>query len=183
MKFKELQRDSTNFSLMTDFLLVKVNTTLRQQERIFALTRLVLCSFKYNEYSFPYLLFFLVYLKVVKNDLFLKIERNELSVQEVSDIFGELLKPDDIDRTKINLGFVEASLIWFYNNSQAEGKETELCWYDEDGKPSTHIKSKLLSEGETLATHFDFIQKRRYQSIRLDYIINRINLTEPLTIE
>ena len=183
MKFRELQHDSTNFSLMTDFLLVKVNTTLRQQERIFALTRLVLCSFKYNEYSFPYLLFFLVYLKVLKTNLFLKIERNELSAQELSDLFGELLKPDDVDRTKINLGFVEASLIWFYNNGQGDGRGTELCLYDDEGKPTTHIMSKLLLEGETLATHFDFIKRQRYQHIRLDYIINRINLTEPLTIE
>lgn len=183
LKFSELQHDSANFSLMTDFLLVKLNSTLRQQERIFALTRLVFCSFGYNEYSFPHLLFFLVYLKVIKNDIYVKIERKEFSVQELSDLFGELLKPEEIDRTQINLGFVEASLLWFYNNCQGKEKAAELFWYDDAGKPTTKIKSKLILEEETLASHFDFIQRQRYNHIRLDYIINRINLTEPLTIE
>lgn len=183
LQFRELQHDSANFSLMTDFLLVKMNATLRQQERIFALTRLILCSFEYNEYSFPHLLFFLVYLKVLRNELFLRIECNELSVQELSDLFFELLSPEERDGIKINLGFVEASLLWFYNNSQGEGKSTELLRHNDDGKPVTHINSKLILEEATLASHFDFIHRQRYHHIRLDYIINRINLTEPLTID
>lgn len=64
IQFRELQRDAEYFRQMAEFLLHKSNATLRQQEKIFALTRLVLCSFKINEYTFPHLLFVLIYIKV-----------------------------------------------------------------------------------------------------------------------
>jgi hypothetical protein len=35
---------------IADVLFTKTNATLRQQERVFALTRLILCSFKTNQY-------------------------------------------------------------------------------------------------------------------------------------
>ena len=90
-KFPELRDDGQSLLKIADVLFTKTNATLRQQERVFALTRLILCSFKSNQYTFSHLLFILVYLKTMRNDVFQKIERNEFSLQELSDLFFETI--------------------------------------------------------------------------------------------
>src|SRR5690606_30135148 len=67
-KHSEFQGDVETFLKMAGQLFKKSNATLRQQEKTFALTRLILCSFKSNQYIFPHLLFVLVYLKTMQND-------------------------------------------------------------------------------------------------------------------
>jgi len=75
-KFGELRDEAQLLLKIADILFTKSNATLRQQERVFALTRLILCSFNINQYTFSYLLFVLVYLKVMQNDIFQKIGLN-----------------------------------------------------------------------------------------------------------
>lgn len=183
MQFRELHNDSENFTLMADFLLTKSNATLRQQERIFALTRLVLCSFKINEYTFPHLLFLLVYLKTMRVDLFHQIEKGELSLQELSDSIGNLMLSEDNGNNRINTPFVEALLLWFYNNNREYRKKIDLLGRDDEGKPTTPIKSKLLSENDSLASYFENIDRQRYDHLKLDFLLKRINLTETVTIQ
>ena len=183
MQFRELHSDSENFTSMADFLLTKSNATLRQQERIFALTRLVLCSFKINEYTFPHLLFLLVYLKIIRVDLFQQIDKGELTLQELSDSIGNLMLSEDKDNHRINTAYVEALLLWFYNNNREYRKKIDLIGRDEEGKPTTPIKSKLLSENDSLASYFENIDRQRYDHIKLDFLLKRINLTEPVTIQ
>lgn len=183
MQFRELHSDSENFTSMADFLLTKSNATLRQQERIFALTRLVLCSFKINEYTFPHLLFLLVYLKIIRVDLFQQIEKGELTLQELSDSIGNLMLSEDKDNHRINTAYVEALLLWFYNNNREYRKKIDLIGRDEEGKPTTPIKSKLLSENDSLVSYFENIDRQRYDHLKLDFLLKRINLTEPVTIQ
>lgn len=183
MQFRELHSDSENFTSMADFLLTKSNATLRQQERIFALTRLVLCSFKIKEYTFPHLLFLLVYLKIIRVDLFQQIEKGELTLQELSDSIGNLMLSEDKDNHRINTAYVEALLLWFYNNNREYRKKIDLIGRDEEGKPTTPIKSKLLSENDSLVSYFENIDRQRYYHLKLDFLLKRINLTEPVTIQ
>ena len=182
MQFTELQNDSQNFSLMAEFLLTKSNSTLRQQERIFALTRLALCSFKINEYTFPHILFFLVYIKIMQDDLFQKIDKNEITLQELSDAFGDLIFSELKDNNRLNLDYVEALLLWFYNNNREYSNKINLVNKDEDGKFIITIKSKLTSENNNLAEYFVNIDRQRYHHFKLDFLLKRINLTEPITI-
>lgn len=180
IKYNELRNDSENFSLMAEFLLTKSNSTLRQQERIFALTRLVLCSFKVNEYTFPHLLFLLVYLKTMRVDLFHQIDKGELSLQELSDSVGNLMMPTENDNIRIKTAYVEALLLWFYNNNREYRKKIELLGRDEEGNPTTPIKSKLLSENDSLAEYFNFIDRQEYHYLQLDFLLQKINLTQPI---
>lgn len=180
---RDFQRDSKAFLLMTKNLLKKSNSTLRQQEKLFAHTRLVLCSFKKNEYVFPALLFLLVYLKIIRVDLFQQIEKGELTLQELSDSIGNLMLSEDKDNHRINTAYVEALLLWFYNNNREYRKKIDLIGRDEEGKPTTPIKSKLLSENDSLASYFENIDRQRYYNLKLDFLLKRINLTEPVTIQ
>lgn len=168
---------------MAEFLLSKSNTTLRQQERIFGLTRLVLCSFKENEYTFSHLLFVLVYLKIIKEELFLKIYRNEFSLPELSQVIGDLLFIEKFDGNRLNLAYVEALLLWFYNNNNDYRNRFNLYTKDDKGIPITTIKSKLTQDNDSLANYFLNLERQRYYDLNLDYLLNRINLTEPITIQ
>jgi len=93
---REYVNDSEPFLKMVVLLFEKSNATLRQQEQIFALTRLVLSSFSPNQYTFSVLLFVLVYLKTMKNQLYQGISINAYDLQELSDIFEDLLPIDSI---------------------------------------------------------------------------------------
>jgi hypothetical protein len=73
--------------------------------------------------------------------------------------------------------------LWFYNNNREYRKKIDLLGRDEEGKPTTPIKSKLLSENDSLASYFENIDRQRYDHIKLDFLLRRINLTEPVTIQ
>jgi hypothetical protein len=185
-KFPELRDDGQVLLKIADVLFTKTTATLRQQERVFAHTRLILCSFKSNQYTFSHLLFILVYLKTMRNDVFQKIERNDFSLQELSDLFFETIYSEKKDFNKINLLYVESLLLWFYNNDRDYQDKEKLLVKDESNNLITPIKSKLENENArtNMAQFFEQItQQWNYDTISLNYLIKKINLTEPVTIQ
>lgn len=181
MKYNEFRNDSENFILIAEFLLTQINTTLRQQERIFALTRLALCSFNTDQYTFPSLLFILVYIKIMKEDLFHKINNNELTLQELSNEIQNLLFSASRNGDHINLGYVEGLILWFYNNNREYPSKVKLLKKDEEGHLISPINSKLVDERRSMYDVFKSISYERYQDIKLNYLVKKINLNEPLT--
>jgi hypothetical protein len=181
--FSELRTDTENFLRMAECLLNNSKATLRQLERIFAHTRLALCSFKVNEYAFPHLFFILVYIKIMRSELFVRIEGNELSLQELSDAFGDLLLSENMESDRINLSYIEALFLWFYNNNREHPNRINLLKQDEGGNPITPIKSKLAKKDDRLVEYFQNIDRQRYDHLKLDFLLKKINLTEPITIQ
>jgi hypothetical protein len=165
---------------MVEFLLSKSNITLRQQERVFALTRLVLCSFRSNQYIIPHVLFVLVYLKILRTDLFNKIDNGELTLQELSNLIGELLGNNQNLHIRINLCLVEASLLWFYNNNREFESRVDLLVKDDGEKLSTPINSRLPSGDNSLAECFNTISRYEYANLNIDFFLKKIKLTEPV---
>lgn len=185
-KIQELRDDAQLLLKIADELFTKINATLRQQERIFALTRLVLCSFKVNEYTFPHLLFFLVYFKTMRNDVFEKIEKNRFSLQELSDLFFDTIYSEKKDLNGINHLYVESLLLWFYNNDRDFKNKINLLEKDESDNWITPIKSKLDNESSRTSLAQCFVkidQQWNYDRIGLNYLIKKINLTESVTIQ
>ena len=185
-KIQEFRDDAQLLLKIADELFTKINATLRQQERIFALTRLVLCSFKVNEYTFPHLLFFLVYFKTMRNDVFEKIERNRFSLQELSDLFFDTIYSEKKDINGINHLYVESLLLWFYNNDRDFKNKINLLEKDDSDNWITSIKSKLENESSRTSLAQCFVninQQLNYDSKGLNYLIKKINLTESVTIQ
>ncbi|CAN1575216.1 KAP family P-loop domain containing protein [Flavobacteriaceae bacterium] len=180
LQYSELRDDENNFLMMAEFLLTKSNTTLRQQERIFALTRLVLCSFKENEYTFPQVLFLLVYVKIMQDNVYTKIENHELSIQGLSNALYDILFTEIKDITRINLGYTEALILWFYNNNREYPNKINLMEKNLDNKPINLIESKLLDKNDKLIDHFQHIDRQRYDYLKLDFLLKKINLTEAI---
>jgi hypothetical protein len=124
-----------------------------------------------------------VYLKVLRDDLFQKIDKTQLSLQELSDLIGDLMLTEDKNNNIINAAYIEALILWFYNNNREYRKKIDLLGRDEEGKSSTPIKSKLGTKDDDLSSYFEKIERLRYDSLKLDFFLKKINLTEPITIQ
>lgn len=181
----EFQNDAASLLNIAELLFDQSNPTLRQQEKIFGQTRLILKTFKSNQYTFSHLLFVLVYLKTMRNDVYSKIEQNKFSVQELADAFEDLIPSNFNNPYSINVIYVEALLLHFYNNNKRNSQnKIKLLESDRDGNEISVIKSKLKDEYNDLASCFrHFSQIWGYSDVPLTYLSNKINLTEPIVIQ
>lgn len=182
----EFRDDKQVLLNIAEFLFKKSSATLRQQERVFALTRLILCSFTINQYVFPNLLFVLVYIKANDNDFFKKIENKELTVQELSDSFYDFINYNKNEPNDLSLLYIEALLLWFYNNDIDYKIKMSLLTNDESNNLITPIKSKLENNTteSSLIRCFEHIAKKwTIDTLELSYLIAKINLTETIRIE
>lgn len=174
--------EDTDLLRTANLLFTKSNTTLRQQERIFAHTRLVLSSLKDRDFSFSNLLFILVYLKLMNNEIYKKIERNEYSLQQLSDTFYDILYFNKIPPFGLNFLYLESLLLWFYNNDRDEKLKINLYTQDDKNNYISDLKSNFETNGSTLGTYFKDLDSSMYCDYNLRYLLNKINLTESVTI-
>lgn len=127
--FSRYGSESDMFIKSAVFISNNKQLTLRQIDRIFALTRLSLCSFKYNHYLFPDLFFFLIYIKICHQELFEKIQLKSLSVQDlvndIEKIIKDFLIPEkpDNDRNIDDFIFTIARLIVLYCVNEYSSKK------------------------------------------------------------
>ena len=98
----------------------------------------------------------------------------------MSDIIGELLLTNDKVSNSLNWGHLEALILWFYNNKREYRKKIDLLGKDDKGNLTTPIKSKLLKENESLANYFEDIDKKDYYDLNLDFLLDKINLSQPI---
>lgn len=178
-EYPALAKEASSLLNVAELLFTKTKTTLRQQEKIFGLTRLILTSFEKNSYTISHVLFVLVYIKIMKHKIYDNIESNSLSLQELSDEFSALFPSNNKD---FNLVYVEALLLHLYNNNRPNGKKETLIDKDDTRNEFTPIKSKLASGDKTLLNGFRSILNGRgdFTDAPLKYLITKINLMEPL---
>jgi hypothetical protein len=120
----------------------------------------------------------LVYLKITREDLFHQIDKGELSIQGLSDLISDLMLSEGIEIDRVDMAYVEALLLWLYNNNGVNRKKLALLDRDAQGRPTTPVISKLGSENDKLARYFEHIDRQRYDHIKLEFLLNKINLTE-----
>jgi hypothetical protein len=182
LRLEELRHDGSLLLQIADIIFAKHKITLRQQERIFGILRLIMRTFKGNHYSFSYLLIVLVYYRIVRNDVFEKIERKEYSHQQISDLFYDTIDSQAAKSKDVNLMFVEALFLLLYNNYLDFNYKIELFTKVGADKYTTPIQSQLeqsLSR-ETLGHQIASFRFLNYNSLGLQYLINRIKLTESI---
>lgn len=177
-RYSDFNNDSTTFKKTAIFLFKKNKTTLRLQERIFSFTRLVLSSFEYSSYVIPPIFFILIYLKYTEEDLYHSLVESKISVQELSSKLDVILNPLPDDQTEINIGYIQALLLWLYNNNKTHKRE-KLLQNDNEGKSTTPIHSELI-KNEELKKHFMDITNVSISDLELKYFTNKINLLEPI---
>lgn len=181
-QFFDNKRDDQLVRIAED-LFNKSKATLRQQEKAFALTRLVLSSFNPQENKYPSLLFVLIYIKMFENDFYINIKNNTYSAQELCDAFEDIISFNDNNNLNINWFYVEGLLLEFYNNNLDYLNKEKILNFTAENKPICLIKSKLEKkynrEGE-LANCLTHIQGRSHYGFELTYLLKRIDLLESM---
>lgn len=189
--FSHYSQDDKDFFLNTiGSILDRNNLTLRQQEKMFAHTKVVVSSFSSGQPIFPDVLFLLIYIKFFKKELFSKIQQKTISYQELSDAFFDVLIDKSVKydpNSILQLSRLEAKLLLMYHvfctleliNSE---KDIDLIkfpifktiglkgGYLRDNNPNEYMKDLLKS-----------VFREIYVSPgikSLNYLLDRINLTE-----
>lgn len=184
MRHHEFHNDTKLLLLMAETLFDKSAATLRQQEKIFGHTRLILASFGELAYVYPHVFFLLVSWRHLKPDLFSKLNQRILSLQELSDAFAESM-PTQLDSYLLNLVNVEALLLTMYNNYCDGFDKNRLYEKNEKGEPFTNIISKIETrgnQGKLAVALREIFENRGHNSANLSKLIKKINLTESFVL-
>lgn len=187
MRHSEFKDDYSNFINITNSFFTATSSSLRQIERILALTRLILCSYKNDQYILVEILFIVVFLKVMNPDLFKRIETNSLSLQELSDAFCDLVKNMKDTKYDFNALYIEALLLDTFDRNSGP-LQNNLFKQNEQGERVLAVKSKIANDPKQRYHANDFLTflngiriKSHYYS-NMDVLIRRINLHEQLEI-
>jgi hypothetical protein len=163
----------------------KSKPTLRVLEKIFSLTRLALSTFNTNRKSYSYLVFLLVFVKITNFKIYHKIDKNILTLQELSDLIYELLYNPYFKKDLFNNLSIEAQMLTLYNNRISRKKE-DLFIKDLNGQVTPSISSKL-DEKFGKKTRFNLARcleeiDFELEGVSIQYFLERINLTQPMIV-
>lgn len=165
------RNDLNVFSEIAEYLFTKSKATLRQQEKIFALSRLVVSTYGEKETMLATLLFILIYIKVLHEDIYRKIEGKQYSLEELSNEFFNLVNSPINDTIQGNLIFQEAQLLLFYSNEIDITLAKEL-------REGYKIESKLAKKYGINDLNDDFKSiGADFRHFKLSNLISKINLT------
>ncbi len=175
-----LREDGETFIQFAAELFQYHDLSLREQEKIFAHARICLRSFKNNNYNFPSLFIFLIYLRSVDRPFYEKIRRLEFSYQELIDIVYPFFPKSKETFPKLDFSHLEALLLTLYANSFLDLNHTAHLLCKNDANLSEYqlaFKSKFETE-RTLRLVEKYI--RDYDRIKISYLFNKIDLLEAL---
>lgn len=176
----EVRKDGINLKNTAATIFARMNSTLRQQEKIMGKTRLVLNFFKTEDYVFPEVLFLLVYLNSMHNDFYREIEHNLLDVQHLSDRLGVLFPNYSKDTNYANLSYLEACFLHMYNNCWDSFNRESLIGEDEHGNLVGKIKP-AFSDFADVNNHLIFLQRNwRFSDANLRHLTKKISLLADL---
>lgn len=189
-QYGELREDGQLFIDFAKQIFSDYNYTLRQQEKIFAYSRIVLRSFPDNHYVFPNLFMLLIHLKDRDLEFYNKLKRFQLTVEELVSEYENKFYSKIVDEVKgadYRIFIVlESLLILFYNNSLIRTNnyhrtnyklivkkgDIETLSFDTTIKNETYLDSLKIY----LSRRFD----EHYNSFELKHLLNKIDLLENL---
>jgi hypothetical protein len=182
-RYQNFKHDGSTLKLIARALFSNDSFTLRKIEKILGRTRLVLKSFRSDQYIFPELLICLAYLAESEPDFYAKIRNASLSFQEVNDklenIFEPLLNRENLRRLTTTIASFLVRYELHYNAHHL--LETKSLIDTSGGQSRFTINSRLYNDNEML---FNTVKgfKNLYETsdLELSYVLNKYDLTENL---
>lgn len=179
--YQELRNDKENFITIATEIFEKANTTLRQQEKIFAHARLVLNLFPSNGYVFPATFFLLIFIRDSERSFYEGIVNKALTIQDVANKLRNLF-PVNIDAYDISY-FInqEANFIHFYDNYYTEQtRKSHLLKREKHGEDILLIKSGFKDEGadQQLLDALKSFRSTDKNRFSLDTLLKKVELLQ-----
>jgi len=184
LKYPELKSDKSNFLETCKLLFSNAKIPLRQQEKIFAHSRLALRSFVSNMYVTPHIFLLLTFVKIRYVEFYEEMKSKSLSIQQVQEKFLTIIKSNINDDNERALMWLELQLINAYNNHYQE-RYYRKPLYERDketGRNKPLITSIINKEAHNETMHIlESINRGRKQGdLGLSHFTNRIDLLEDL---
>jgi hypothetical protein len=182
----EIRGDGQSFVSFVSTLFNKHKYTLRQQEKLFAHSRLVLNTFSKKGYVFPELLFLLIHIRDFEIQFYNDIKTKKLTIQElvtkIESVFYIHLNNDEEEYPVFV--HTETLFILFYYNYYFKGIYNHKYQLIDkiDETESLTFQSKTVIEGAEnrilrLLSHFKN-NLFTYDRMDLNYLLKKIDLLE-----
>jgi hypothetical protein len=117
----------------------------------------------------------------MKQELYQRIETNSIVLQELSDEFTEIVGFENFSKySNMNFLYIEAYLLYFYNNQFEYIQKIQLFEEGESDKNISTIKSRLdETKGIELAKYFnEIVGSFELVDVKLSYLLKKISLTD-----
>lgn len=182
--------EKEEFLKMAHILFGNMHLNLRQMEKICAHIRLVLLTFRENQYVNPSVILFLMYFRSTDNDFYSQIVRKSISVQELLNHIEETLPRNIFIENEYSRYTVFRRIVWetarllvSYNLDMNEHQKEELIEKIENNDSSKDTFKLLLSTRviplKSLQEAIIWYCQNSYRNDRvlpLDYITQHIEL-------
>jgi hypothetical protein len=180
--YNEFKDDPQDFIYFASLLFEKNNTTLRQQEKIFALARVGLSSFPSTNYLLPSVYLFLITIKSFHSKVYSEIKEKKHSPQGLLNLLKNIF-PQNIEESDLRTFVITEALlgILYYN------------YYMENSSKQPELKIKdSKTDLSTFAIHSEFPDQqidfenaieryfRTFYRTKITYLTNKIDLMENL---
>lgn len=185
--YREFNNDRNNFLEISRMLFSNNFVTLRQQEKIYILSRLALRSFGSDMYVIPEVFLYLIFLKAIDEKNYIKIKNKIFTLEEFQKCYYDTLilkLKNDIEKDERFLMRLEAQLIVYYiNYTSTGGKRLSIYERDSDTRQNVlHIKSLINNKSDELFLNIfeNLFSYGDTGELDLAHFFNRIDLLEPL---
>lgn len=180
----DLRSDSSNFLNISNILFSDRNISLRQQEKIFALSRTALRSFRSNEYVVPQILLFLSFIKITQNVFYNNLKNKKLTITQTQEEFLKIIQKYKTIKNENELIVLEAYLLNYYSNYiSTDMPNIGIYQYNFESHRQELVITSIVSrdKSQQLKGIIEEINKgQREGRLNLGYFISRLELIEDI---
>lgn len=179
VRYGKLRTDNSRFKETVKSFFTKADLNLRHLEKLFIHTSLVVKTVKANNYIFPHLLFYLIYLKHFHKSTYKSIVIEQLSPQELIHELEETIPKTLVENEHKFFISIFSDLLCQYVNNLRYLNEKDIYEKKEEEDPRFLLNTKFDKE-----LYARFIQSH-YSNwdtdlAELRFLTDRINLTEQM---
>jgi hypothetical protein len=188
-KSHNFREDKLSFVSFATILLSNKDLSLRQVEKLFAHTRLVLNSFKTDNFIFPRLLLLLMFIRISHPDIINTIKEKRITTQKLIEKI-ESLFPDNVtdEKSLRSFAFTMVELAVFYHNFFNEGVQKPTILYKEgsSGEKTTDLESKFdksENKNDLIAAYEGLRYRGHHRGSTISFLLKKIDLLEPVNFQ
>ena len=176
------RNEEIDFLNSAEYICTFKQITLRQLDRIFALTAIALKEFQPDQYLFPDLFFFLIYIKVCFPALFEAISYKKLSIQELaqeieniipSQMVSDIIRTGNYDARSFTYTIAKL-LVTYTNNEQRIDKGLVV----KDPEEHLSFKTAKIDAKQLLQCIKHFDNRNQGGECPIKHLTNKINLLD-----
>ena len=183
-RFQDLKGEENFFKLYSELLFIDKNLTLRQIEKLYSHARIALTSFSLNNYVFPTVYLYLIFVFHYKRNLFEDLKARKVPIQNfLADACGEMPSGLKNDHYTI-LNNAKALLWFFYYNYYREDNPGVLLFEQSSDGAKVNLKSNVMLghpiDKEFFERKFYHFPMSDFNSFSISFLLERVALLKNL---